>query len=1183
MAFRTRGYTLVLLVLVATVVAFASPLAADSSGWFFQTSPTTTNLNDVQALDSSTAVAVGEAGTILKTTDGGGTWVALPSGTSQPLRGVHFLDASNGWAVGGTILKTVNGGSTWSEETGPFTTLQDVHFLSSSVGVAVGSVGSQGFLRTTNGGDTWTALDIGSTGTNRPQALFFIDDLRGFAVGLNAAMISTTCDVWGQCTTTYVSPKTVVWKTTDGGLTWSPYVCQTGSVRFLQGVFFVDELTGWAVGDNGLVLKTTSGGTSWTALPSGTSASFYATAFVSATTGWVVGSDGVLRKTTDGGTSWIAQGTAGSPLNGVDFVGGATGWAVGNGGKIVKTTDAGGGACTYELSPPQAAFPGGGGSGSVSVTAPGLCGWTAASDAAWLTIAPGGTGGAGNGAIGYSMGYNLTGALRTGHITVQGQVFTVDQSACGSPTYTLSPPASTCPSEGASGSFGVNLSGPGCWTATSDASWLRVTSGGSGLESGTVGYRAEANVATSTRTGHITVGGETFTLDQSSCGPACPALTVSTWAGTAGQSGSVDDTGPAARFYYPRGVAVDQDGNGYVADSENHTIRRISPTGVVTTLAGTAGQAGSTDAAGGSARFRYPRGVAVDGNGNVYVGDTDNHTIRKIAVSTGEVTTLAGTAGAPGTSDDTGAAARFDSPIGVAVDSSGYVYVGDSANHTIRKVSPAGEVTTLAGLAGAPGSSDGSGSAARFNYPYGVAVDGAGYVYVADSSNGAVRKLAPDGQVTTLASGLSGPYGVAATASGTVYVSNTNQYDVRRIFPALGAVPVAGLAGSSGSADGTGTTARFFLPALIAADSSGNVYVADRFNHTIRRATPPASMEIAASSGEGQSAPVGAPVPVAPAVIVRDDQANPVPGVGVRFAVASGGGSLTGATQTTGSDGVATVGGWTLGAAPGTNTLTAAASWVTGSPVTFSATGVALPSLSINDVSVPEGNAGTAAATFGVTLSTASPLTVTVAYATANGTATAGSDYVAASGTLTFPPGATTRSIPVTVNGDTLVEPNETFFVNLSAATNATIADAQGVGTINNDDFVAPGSTSFYTLTPCRMLDTRDIAGALGGPALQPGAQRTFALAGPKCGIPPTATAVSMNVTVTGATTPGNVRLFPAGVSAPEVSTINFVPGQTRANNAIVKLGGGATGSVVVLNSAAGAVDFILDVNGYFE
>ena len=133
----------------------------------------------------------------------------------------------------------------------------------------------------------------------------------------------------------------------------------------------------------------------------------------------------------------------------------------------------------------------------------------------------------------------------------------------------------------------------------------------------------------------------------------------------------------------------------------------------ITTLAGRAGSAGSADGTGSAARFYYPRGVAVDSAGNVYVADTGNHTIRKVTPA-GVVTTLAGLAGSSGSADGTGSAARFNYPPGVAVDSAGNVYVADTGNHTIRKVTPAGVVTTLAGLAGSSGSADGTGSAARF-------------------------------------------------------------------------------------------------------------------------------------------------------------------------------------------------------------------------------------------------------------------------------------------------------------------------------------------------------------------------------------------------------------------------------------------------------------------------------------
>ena len=183
-----------------------------------------------------------------------------------------------------------------------------------------------------------------------------------------------------------------------------------------------------------------------------------------------------------------------------------------------------------------------------------------------------------------------------------------------------------------------------------------------------------------------------------------------------------------------------------------------------TTLAGNNGY-GSADGTNSAARFAHPEGAAVDTNGNVYVADTVNHTIREMTpVGTNwVVTTLAGLAGSPGSADGTGSAARFNNPGGVAVDSAGNLYVADAGNNTIRKVTPVGTnwvVTTLAGLAGSPGSADGTDSAAQFNQPYGVAVDSAGNVYVADTCNDTIRKVTLVGTnwvVTTLA-GLGGRY-----------------------------------------------------------------------------------------------------------------------------------------------------------------------------------------------------------------------------------------------------------------------------------------------------------------------------------------------------------------------------------------------------------------------------------------
>ncbi|GEM_PF-5051319 len=218
---------------------------------------------------------------------------------------------------------------------------------------------------------------------------------------------------------------------------------------------------------------------------------------------------------------------------------------------------------------------------------------------------------------------------------------------------------------------------------------------------------------------------------------------MTTLAGQFGISGSANGTGTAASFARPYGLAADGSGNLYVTDRNNHTIRKIViATGVVTTLAGTAGTSGSTNGTGAAATFDSPYGVAADGSGNLYVTDNDNHTIRKIVIATGAVTTLAGTAGTSGSTDGTSAAATFDSPKDVALDGSGNLYVSDSGNHIIRKiVLSTGEVTTLAGTAGVEGSTDGTGAAARFLFPNGLAVDGSGSLYVADTDNHTIRKI----------------------------------------------------------------------------------------------------------------------------------------------------------------------------------------------------------------------------------------------------------------------------------------------------------------------------------------------------------------------------------------------------------------------------------------------------------
>ena len=328
---------------------------------------------------------------------------------------------------------------------------------------------------------------------------------------------------------------------------------------------------------------------------------------------------------------------------------------------------------------------------------------------------------------------------------------------------------------------------------------------------------------------------------------------VTTFAGTVGLMGSADGTGGAvARFSSPSGVSVDGTGNIFVADTANNTIRKITTTGVVTTLAGTAGLSGGADGTGAAARFIRPSGVAVDGAGNVLVADQYNYTIRKITPA-GVVSTLAGTAGLSGSADGTGAAASFSGPIGVAADAAGNVFVADTLNNTIRKITPTGVVTTLVGTAGSYGSADGTGTAARFDEPSGVAVDGAGNVFVADAANNTIRKITPAGVTTTLA-GIAGshgsaggtgiaasfyaPSGVAVDGAGNVLVADAGNQTIREVTATGVVTMLAGATGLAGSADGTGAAASFNKPQGVAVDGTGNVFVADTDNNTIRKITP---------------------------------------------------------------------------------------------------------------------------------------------------------------------------------------------------------------------------------------------------------------------------------------------------------------------------------------------------------
>jgi secreted PhoX family phosphatase len=328
-------------------------------------------------------------------------------------------------------------------------------------------------------------------------------------------------------------------------------------------------------------------------------------------------------------------------------------------------------------------------------------------------------------------------------------------------------------------------------------------------------------------------------------------VTVSTLAGKALKAGSTDGPKENALFDDPHGVAIGSDGTVYVSEAGNQLLRQITPKGIVQRLAGLPKQKGGVDGEGDQARFFLPNSLTIDRQGNLYVADLGNQAIRKITPK-GVVTTLAGKLGAIGYADGPGAQARFSRPHGIEVVSDGTVYVADAMNHVIRKITPAGVVSTVAGKAMEAGAVDGPGAKARFFMPYAITVDSKGNMYVADRGNNAIRKVTPDGVVSTLAGKLlaeghadgpgsearfSSPRGITIDATGNLFVADYDSCLIRRITPDGFVTTIAGKAGEAGSSDGPGSEARFNGPHGVAVDRKGRLFVADSDNHLIRMLT----------------------------------------------------------------------------------------------------------------------------------------------------------------------------------------------------------------------------------------------------------------------------------------------------------------------------------------------------------
>jgi sugar lactone lactonase YvrE len=335
------------------------------------------------------------------------------------------------------------------------------------------------------------------------------------------------------------------------------------------------------------------------------------------------------------------------------------------------------------------------------------------------------------------------------------------------------------------------------------------------------------------------------------------AARVATMAGN-GLSGTVDGAAAGSQFSDPFGVAIDSRGNVYVADGgDSNRIRKIGADGAVTTLAG--GREGFADGVGSAASFHTPSALAIDRRGNLYVADTGNHAIRKMTPD-GRVTTLAGN-GKPGFADGKGALAQFNGPVGIAVDAAGMVYVADTYNDRIRRIAPDGSVSTLAGN-GQPGEADGAALRAGFDTPSALAVAPDGALYVADTGNDAIRKLGTDGLVSTIAAPagserhpvLRRPVGLALTRDGYLYIAASSGGRIVQMAP-NGDYHALGYADSPGEPTyGSDGTVQLYGPRGVAVERDGSLVVADALAFRVHRLYQP-------KPGEAAPAPIPAPQP----------------------------------------------------------------------------------------------------------------------------------------------------------------------------------------------------------------------------------------------------------------------------------------------------------------------------------
>jgi sugar lactone lactonase YvrE len=680
---------------------------------------------------------------------------------------------------------------------------------------------------------------------------------------------------------------------------------------------------------------------------------------------------------------------------------------------------------------------------------------------------------------------------------------------------------------------------------------------------------------------------------------------ITTVAG-AGFWGYAGDGGPAtqAELYEPSAVAVDTAGNLYIADTYNYAIRKVTPNGTITTVAGT-GSYGYTGDGGPatSATLDVCYGVAVDAAGNLYIADTGNNAIREVSAATGIITTVAGN-GYQSYYGDGGLAtqAALDHPYGVAVDIAGNIYIADTGNNVVRGVAATnGYIYTVVGDGSGYPAYYGDGGPAQYaelDQPSALAFDGNGDLYIADTYNFAIREVvASSGNIYTVAgdhTGISGfggdggpatsarlglPTGVAVDAQGSFYIADYYNLRVRKVTNG-GITTVAGRGTGGYSGDGgAATQAELESPAGVAVDSAGNVYVAEDSNGIVRILVPENTHALltvtSAHTGSFAAGSAGAFYSV---LVSNTALAGATSGAVTVTEITPPGLTLVSMAGT----------GWNCSGATcsRSDTLAAGSSYP---PITVTVTvAVNAPAVVVNEVAVSGGGTGSAAA------SASDPTSVTpvalgtpVLLSPANGATFVANAPVlswnAASGAVSYEvyfgtapaPPQVASTMATSYPAGTLT-PFTTYYWQI-VAQNGTASASSATWSFTTGSLTT--GLEFVPVTPCRVADTRSADGPFGGPTPGANSVRSFPIPQSGCGIPSTAQAYSLNVTVVPEGPLSYLTLWPTGEAAPLVSTLNSFGGIVVANAAIVPAGTGGAVSVYVTNTT----DVILDINGYFD